>query len=48
MARGKKPERWKNVLDFSTSSYTSTFSQGTSAWSRTRMASFSSRRLERG
>src|SRR5207247_11331678 len=48
IARGRKPEPGKNMFDFSTSSYTKTFSHGTSAWSRTRMASFSSIRLESG
>src|SRR5439155_677005 len=46
IARGRKPDPGKNVFDFSTSSYTKTFSQGTRTWSRTRMASFSSRPLD--
>ena len=47
-ARGRKPVRGKKLFAFSTSAYTNTSSQGTNTSSMTKIASFSSSRLESG
>jgi hypothetical protein len=47
-ARGRKPVRGKKLFAFSTSACTNTSSQGTKTLSITKIASFSSSRLESG
>ena len=47
-ARGRNPVRGKKLFAFSTSACTNTSSQGTNTLSITKIASFSSRRLESG
>ena len=47
-ARGRNPVRGKKLFAFSTSAYTNTSSHGTNTSSITKIASFSSSRLDSG